>query len=165
MDKSKSIEEVLMALQEREDLLRAEADRIRARREIIEGTLTLLDDPVTDTTFLAAPISRTWDTGDSRPTLDGLVVDFTGTKNLSEKIIRIAKASNGHVLNVTQVTKLLISRKQYNTTVSNWRPSVDAVFRDNRDLYEKVGPANYLYKPLRLPAMSVANEVEATEPS
>ena len=79
--------------------------------------------------------------------LTGVRVDFTGTENIVQRIIRIAETVPGMKLNVTQVVKLLIEHNQTQQSVHNARVSVGRDFESHPDLFERieVGRATYRY--------------------
>jgi len=79
------------------------------------------------------------------PDLSGLDVDFTGAKNLKERVLRIALAMEGKEMNVSSVTRFLINAGQYNTTVKNFRSNVNRVFTEQPDIYHSTGPGNFIY--------------------
>ena len=79
------------------------------------------------------------------PDLSGLIVDFTGAKNLQERVLRIALAMDGKEMNVSSVTRYLITSGQYNTTVKNFRSNVNRVFTGQNDIYHPTGPGSFVY--------------------
>ena len=78
------------------------------------------------------------------PDLSGLNVDFAGAKNLPERVLRIAQAMDGKNMNVSSVTRFLITSGQYDTTVKNFRSNVNRVFIEGDD-YVKEGKGNFRY--------------------
>lgn len=78
--------------------------------------------------------------------LSGVQVDFTGTENLRERLIRIAETAPGTYLNVTQTVKLLIRHGQSEASVHNGRVSVQRAFDTNLDIFERVEAHRATYR-------------------
>ncbi len=140
-----SLQEAIQQLaeQERHYLeLAHDAGRKRALLEGIVGHAPLLEQPTSDGTEVVYQEKIIWDMN-PRTELMGLRVDFTGSRNLKEKLVRIADATEDGILNATAVTRFLISSGQYKSTVKHMRPNVFNVFHDNPDLFERVSMGNW----------------------
>ena len=155
---------LLDRLQKSEDALRAKADSRRTLREELTAAVDIYlpareqyldimakirfelgdDCPVEGSDDLSRPASRRSENLKA-PDLSGLEVDFAGTTNLPERVLRIALAMDGKELNVSSVTRCLIAFGQYKTTVRNFRSNVNKVFTDQPEVYVKVSKGNFLY--------------------
>ena len=164
MDKELSHKVLLERLRESEGELRAKADGRQALRDelaaILEKYLPIHEQYLAVVARVKAELGdgelRSGSAGSSPPAprrggiprspdLSDLEVDFTGAKNLKERVLRIALAMDGKVMNVSSVTRLLVTSGQYNTTVKNYRSNVNRVFTEQPDIYQLAGPGNFIY--------------------
>ena len=144
-----SLREAIQRLAEQESHylgLARDAGRKRALLEGIVGHTPLLEQPTSEGTEVVYQEKIIWDMN-PRIELMGLRVDFTRSRNLKEKLIHMADATEDGMLNATAVTRYLISSGQYKPTVKPMRPNVFNVFHDNPDLFERVSKGNWRLIP------------------
>ena len=93
--------------------------------------------------------------------LSKVQVDFEGTENMLDRLVRIAETIPDTHLNVTQVVKLLIRHGQTGASVHNGRVSVQRAFNSNPSIFERAEAhrATYRYVGGGDP---VANQTQAT---
>ena len=77
--------------------------------------------------------------------LAGLEVDFTGTANLLERILRVAAATD-EPLDAMAVAEYLVARGQSGANPKNLRSQILNVLKDDPD-FEKVGVGRFRYIP------------------
>ena len=87
----------------------------------------------------APPVRRSPRRSNSPPELGNISVDFNGTENLRERVQRVAEAAGGTPLSPTVVTRFLIESGQHTGAAVNIRPTVYRAFRNQGDLYRRVG--------------------------
>lgn len=75
----------------------------------------------------------------------GTDVDLEGTKNLGERVVRIAIAV-GRPINALAVAEYLIDRGYSNAKARNLRPHIYNALKENPD-FEKVGKGTFRYIP------------------
>ena len=159
MYKQLSSDEILAGLQAKADNLAQELQGLEAHAEDVrvdrQKALTAIDQvtavvedanrliPIPSQPFdpLSPAYEAMFDT-----TLDGLEVCFDGTKNLKERILRIAEqvSRKNKVLNTSAVTKFLMQSGQADTDkADNLRPSVHRVFADQPEVYEKLAAGRW----------------------
>ena len=78
-------------------------------------------------------------------TLASLEVDFTGTANLLERILRVAAATD-EPLDAMAVAEYLVARGQSGANPKNLRSQILNVLKDDPD-FEKVGVGRFRYIP------------------
>ena len=69
-------------------------------------------------------------------------IDFTGARNLPERLERIACNNNGWI-NITKAAELLIEVKQSGSKKKNLRSMVYRVLAENSDEWEKTAPGTF----------------------
>ena len=90
--------------------------------------------------------------------LTGLAVDFTGAANLRERLIRIAQAGEGVLLNLTKVSRFLIEAGESQATIPNLRTNVYGIVNGSPDLFEKVSSGTYRYAGEKIREDNPSNE-------
>ncbi len=90
--------------------------------------------------------------------LNDLVIDFKGSANLRERLIRIALAKEGVLLNITEVARFLIEAGESQATIPNLRTNVHDIVNGSPDLFEKVSPGTYRYLGMRVREDNPSNE-------
>ena len=76
------------------------------------------------------------------PDISARDIDFTGTKNLRERLERIARKNNG-LVNTTKAAVLLIEAKQSNSKKHNIRSVIHRILNEDADTWKKIGPGTY----------------------
>ena len=74
-------------------------------------------------------------------------VDYTGAQVFSDKVRRIAEATEDGVVNTTHMAQILIRDGHSQSTQSNLRGTVGNHFKRDDD-YEYIGPGTYQYLPM-----------------
>ena len=82
--------------------------------------------------------------------LTAVEVDFSGTANMLERVVRVAETveGTGKDLNVSQLARLIVRSGQSTAAVQNLRVGVQRVIDRHKDLFERVDRdrATYRYK-------------------
>ena len=139
IDKDSALE----ALHREADTLKQQADLLLAKRDGVLLSIQVLEAKLKaeqpDAAFTASVRAVT-----APSPLSGLAVDFEGTTNHRQRVLRIAQvAGEGTVLNTSEVTRFLVESVCADFTVDNLRPSIHRVFDEQPEVYEKVSPGNW----------------------
>ena len=90
--------------------------------------------------------------------LTGLIVDFAGAANLRERLIRIAQAGEGVLLNITEVSRFLIGVGESRATIPNLRTNVHDIVNGSPEFFEKVSSGTYRFVEEKLKEDNPSNE-------
>ena len=80
------------------------------------------------------------------PVYDGVVIDFSGTTNLLQRVIRIAEAVDDEELDVLDMALCLVQRGVSGAAVQNLRSHISNDIKDHPD-FVRVGTRKYRYLP------------------
>ena len=80
--------------------------------------------------------------------LTGVHVDFAGTENLLQRVIRVAETLPGQRLNVSQLAYLLIRLHESQAKHHNLSVRLDREIRDRPDLFERIETDRATYRYL-----------------
>ena len=69
-------------------------------------------------------------------------IDFTGTRNIQERLERIAKRNNG-VVNTTKAGEILIAAKQTSSSKQNIRSIIHRTLNEYTDTWAKIGAGTF----------------------
>ena len=72
-------------------------------------------------------------------------VDFTGTEELPEQLVRVAETVPALYLNVTQVSKLLLRHGVTQSTLHNLQVNTQRAFDARPELWKRIRAATYQY--------------------
>ena len=125
--------------------LESQMEDLKGKRDAVVTTIASLqgkDSPQTKT----QPRRATRSTPRPQlPDLTGLEVDLNGAPNLFERLVRIAKVVDGRTINVTQVSKFLVSIGESEADFRNLSAGVGATLKKRPDLFRKTHPGTYEY--------------------
>ena len=77
--------------------------------------------------------------------LTDLVVDFTGCASMLERLIRLAEAAEGRLLNTTKAAQCLIDNGQTKSKLENYRTEVNRALVNNPEVFARVSTGTYRY--------------------
>ena len=123
----------------REKLEKLEAERadLQVALRIVEGLEADGDDVVTTATDSASAESHVY---------PGVDIDFAGTNNLTERLIRIAEAMGDERLDSMEMAHCLIQRGASKADPHNLRSHITNALAGHVD-FQKTGPGQYRYEP------------------
>ena len=107
-----------------------------------ESTGGQVESPWGEARFNMAPIER------PPMNLKDGDIDFSGAKNLEERLVRIAKATMDGVVLCTQVRDILIETGELRSSRRNMRNAVQTLLSKHRD-FQHIAPGAFRYLPSR----------------
>lgn len=112
------------------DALKEQFDNALADYQSVVRTIQLLDSQSADVPQLPSPMPSASE------------IDFTGARNLEERLERIAIHGNGHI-NITKAAECLIEAKQSNSKKNNLRSMILRTVTQYPERWPKVAPGTF----------------------
>ena len=93
--------------------------------------------------------------------LTGLYVNFTGARNLLERLLRIGEAAKGKLLNSTMVARFLIDTEESQGKLNSVRRNVGQTFKMHPEYFEPVsiGTVRFLGRDATVPITPMRGEL------
>lgn len=143
------------------DRLAAQIDQLTLQRDALLITEQLLRDGAVDTADTPDPPTDTVVPDNDAPApplqdppinnlpihhLEGLRVDFTGARNLLERLRRIGRATEGHYLSLGLLTHYLEqARPSRKGSRRSLKTHIRTCISKNREYFQRIGPGIYRY--------------------
>ncbi len=77
--------------------------------------------------------------------LTGVIAEFTGCTSILERLVRLAQAAEGRLLNTTKAAEFLIAHGQTKSKLEYYRSEVNRALVNNPDVFARVSSGTYRY--------------------
>lgn len=141
----------LTDLVDQAEQLTAQIAVLQQQRDALRITAELLSRDALDTAFptndIPEPPPRDDPPHNSLPidNMENLDVDFTGTRNMLERLQRLGRAAEGHYLSLGLMAHYLDRHKKRRGSLRSLRTHIRTCIAKHREHFQRVGPGIYCY--------------------
>ena len=77
--------------------------------------------------------------------LSDVIADFTGCNSMLDRLVRVARAAEGRLLNTSKTAQFLLEHGQSKSTFQNYRTEVNRALANSPQHFQKVSAGTYRY--------------------